>query len=504
MFKIIWNKNNLWNKANWIYKLFQFNFDIPNTLIIECSNDYIINLDDLFNVEKYILRPSFDWEDSLRESYAGFFKSFFPLTKEELIKKLKNKNLAELLWWKWFKLKSIIIQEFIEADLYWVYFSRNPNNILEKWWYNISKTNDWVTSWKKIKSTKELTFFIKKDLENISKFLENKNTSPQDIEFCLKKWKIILLQSRAITTWNETIYNFSEIVLFNWIYNKIDFPEFWKDLSVFTYSILENIIKCIYLWKNIYFKKWLSLFNRNKISLLNDFVWKYRKYLKTKIGYSILEIFSLQKLDLEILNKFYKDYNFSFDLFENSNLDISFDYKTNFLTRKKLKLEKLKYDAFKELEKIKKEILVKNIYWTDINYLKIKEFLNNSEAKNRKLIIKRKNINILDYNNKLIFIKGINILSNDEKQDTWIYKWKIKWYKVNVDNIKEDKSIKQVLFINDLSYDIFDKLKYISWVVVKYWSIYSHNSIILRESKIPSIISKEIYLEFQSNKKVEI
>ncbi len=98
MFKIIWNKNNLWDKANWISKLFQFNFNIPNTIIIENKSNFLKNEITLFKSKKYILRPSFDWEDSLEKSYAWFFKSFYPLSKEEIIKKLKSKNLSKLFW----------------------------------------------------------------------------------------------------------------------------------------------------------------------------------------------------------------------------------------------------------------------------------------------------------------------------------------------------------------------------------------------------------------------
>jgi phosphohistidine swiveling domain-containing protein len=45
------------------------------------------------------------------------------------------------------------------------------------------------------------------------------------------------------------------------------------------------------------------------------------------------------------------------------------------------------------------------------------------------------------------------------------------------------------LILENLDFELYDKLNYISWVIIKNWNSLSHNAIILREYKIPSIIN---------------
>jgi hypothetical protein len=291
--KVFWNKKNLWSKAKNIVILNQNNISIPNTIIIESNNKKI----DFKNLEiqlkkniKYILRPSFKIEDWNSKSYAWFFNSIFPIEKNKIINILNSKNLNEIFNWKWFNLKSIIIQEFIEAESYWVYFTRSPDNIFTKGLYEVWNNNNEITSWKEKKPNTKLSFLSKIDLENIWNKLEKLFNAPQDIEFCIKNWEIIILQTRPITTWNNTTYNFSEILKINWVYKTLDFDEIWEYQDNFSYDILKRLFNCIYIWNKIYFKSYLlphHLFkniNTNNKNL-DMFYKKYKIYLIKKFYY---------------------------------------------------------------------------------------------------------------------------------------------------------------------------------------------------------------------------
>lgn len=177
--KIIWIKNELWDKAEKINILKKNKVTIPKTYIVKKNKIKICNFSFLENNKKYILRPSFLDEDNIKSSLAWYYNSIFPILKNEIISTFKNKNYINLFNWKIENLKSIIIQEFIETNIYWVYFTRNPNNIFEKWFYEIWDKNNSVTSWKKLYNIK-LSFIQKKRIRNNMK----------------KTWKYISFPSR--------------------------------------------------------------------------------------------------------------------------------------------------------------------------------------------------------------------------------------------------------------------------------------------------------------------
>jgi hypothetical protein len=81
-----------------------------------------------------------------------------------------------------------------------------------------------------------------------------------------------------------------------------------------------------------------------------------------KIIFNFIKIFIPQKLDKNVLKDFFKKYFYSFLLEKKSNIDLNFNYKTNFITKQFLKLEKQKNKAFYYLEQYKKEYNQKNFY----------------------------------------------------------------------------------------------------------------------------------------------
>jgi hypothetical protein len=478
--KVFWQEKKLWNKAKNIFNLYKNNFLIPKTFFIEKNKIKNFDFNFLKQNKKYILRPSFEIEDWTKNSFAWYFKSIFPVYKKDIISIFKKENLEKFFNWNWYKFNSIIIQEFIESNIYGVYFTRNPNNIFKKWFYEISDSNDWITSWKE-KNNKKLSFIQEKELETIWKKLENIFKDPQDIEFTIKNNKIILLQTRSITTWNNSIYSFSEIQKINWIYQNLDFDELWEKQDYFSYIILKKLFDIIYLDWKIYFKKtFLPNYLFKKINTknynLNLFYQNYKKYLFQKIIFNFIKFFTPQKLDKEVLKDFFKKYSYTFLLEKKSNLDLKFNYKTNYITNKFLKLEKQKNKAFYYLEQYKKEYSQKNFFWK----------------------------NSYKLNNKLIFLSWI-ILNNIEKKENynWIYKWKIKWIITDLANFSTNKK-NQVLILENLDFELYDKLDYISGVIIKNWNSLSHNAIILREYKIPSIINYKDFWKLKIWKKVNL
>ena len=144
-------------------------------------------------------------------------------------------------------------------------------------------------------------------------------------------------------------------------------------------------------------------------------------------------------------------------------MKLNFDYKTNFITSLFLKIEKLKNKSFFYLEKYKKEYKWDNFTIEKANY---------------------------NLSSTIFFIKWNIIKSKNE--DNYIYKWKIKWIICDIKNIDKNKN-NQVLISENLDFNFYDIIDNISWVIIKNGNKLSHNSIILRENKIPSIIKYKDY-----------
>lgn len=180
-----------------------------------------------------------------------------------------------------------------------------------------------------------------------------------------------------------------------------------------------------------------------------------------KVIFNIFKIFSFQKLDKNVLKDFFNNYSYSFLLSKKSNLNLNFNYNTNFITKLFIKLENIKNISFYYLEKYKKDYKWKN-YFLQNNY---------------------------NLGKKLFFLNW-EIIKITNKKDNYIYKWKIKWIISDLKSFDKNKK-NQVLIVKNLDFNIFDKLENLSWIIIKNWNLLSHNSIILREYKIPSIINYE-------------
>lgn len=478
----IMNNTIFWHKASNIQVFKKLWIHHPFTHITRFKALSLWEISKLQSGKKYIIRPSFWDEDTFIFSSAWYYKSIFPLSKEEVIAFCKKWDISVFGWKKWAILQSIIIQEFISGEIYWVFFTRNPKNIFMKGLYKISKNHGDITSWINEWEWK-LPFFLEKELEHIWDILERYFKTPQDIEFCIQDGKLYILQTRAITTWNPTIYTFTEIKKLYGEYYFLDHDELWETQDMFSYSVIKEIYPCIYIDGKIFIRRWgflrliFKYYSNIKDSNFQSFFYNYRKYLLYKIWYQFLKSIVPQKLDLDILSQVFQSYSYSFLKDMRSNLDIDFKApKANFMTRQFLSLEKQKQKSFIYLEKYKKTYIW-NSFW--------------------------KNEGIIDIKNpRFIWWTIVNYY---EKKDIYIYifSWDIIWTCISEKTFKKWISW-QVLICENLSVHIYEMLPWLSWIIVKSGNILSHNAIVLREYKIPSIIQYPEYNKLKAGMYIEI
>ncbi len=154
-----------------------------------------------------ILRSSSLDEDNYKSSNAGKYDSIIVKKKKfdileksilKIIKKFKNKN------------DQILVQNFIsKPDISGVIFTKDANTNSDYYQidYDVSKRSDLVTSGKKNPSLKTLIIFkgskripnTFQQLINTAKYLEKFfNNDRLDIEFCIKKKILFILQCRPL------------------------------------------------------------------------------------------------------------------------------------------------------------------------------------------------------------------------------------------------------------------------------------------------------------------
>lgn len=482
--KISWNK--AWN-INTLYNLW---CNIPETHIISLQDFPCIDTHVQDSSKKYIIRPSFVSEDSRNKSFAGKFTSIGPISFEELskISTLSPDEVLDMFHGKWEEIWNIIVQEFIEGDYYWVFFTKNPNNFLLRWNYEIWKHHDSIT-WSKDTSQDKLPKKLEKELYRLWNKIEIFQKYPQDIEFSIKWEKIIFLQTRDITSWDISVPKYNTLKKVSGIYQNIDNGEF-PNVKYLSGSFLSNFLRILYIWSEIYGKQTTSPITQKKE--LVSFSKKYKQYLTRKIiCWNIEKIIFWQKLDKQVLNNIFKNYNYSFDVFTPSYIcdQNIYSQKTNLKTRIFLYKEKYKNSAFSELERIKQLILEKNTLWADIRYLTVDEFYN-KKIDPYNIIQQRKNISPETYiHQKNIVVWKWNIIFSRKNTswEKWIYKWKIPEYIVTKETFQ--KWIPwQTLIIDSLWENISDYVDDVAGIIAKSGSVYSHNAILLREYKIPSVI----------------
>lgn len=161
------------------------------------------------NAQSFAVRSSAVREDGAQSSMAGQFLTKVNVPQNELadaIDEVRNHAKQKLGDLKSF---SLIIQEFVEADISGVAFTRNPQGgrelVIE---FHKGRGDEIVSG--KVTPTREIFYRTQKEytskIPNIIRaktiFLEIEKLFcfPQDIEWCLKDEEIFIVQSRPITS----------------------------------------------------------------------------------------------------------------------------------------------------------------------------------------------------------------------------------------------------------------------------------------------------------------
>lgn len=190
------------SKASKLYILKQNGFNIPEFI---STKDLDYNL--TFKADKYIVRSSFNLEDS-DKSFAGIFRSYGPLQEDEIrlyLKKVLSGTSAATTYGKKSGLNNklkpgAIIQQYVPAKCGGVCFTDYNSTITVESGKNAAK----VTSGKEVDSTYKISRFslnTKRIPSHITELIadaldiEAIFKKPQDIEW-LKNDKIYILQAR--------------------------------------------------------------------------------------------------------------------------------------------------------------------------------------------------------------------------------------------------------------------------------------------------------------------
>jgi phosphohistidine swiveling domain-containing protein len=237
---------------------------LPSSAVVDLyerrtdSSEYqelVREIERILPVRKFIVRSSALIEDSDKASYAGQFLSIIDVdinglaeSIDEVIKQAGEKLNGRL------ELFSIIIQEYITADISGVCFTRDPfgnrNMVIE---YHRGIGEDIVSG--KIKPQRILKYWndqspthvISSSWIELFKSIENHYLKPQDIEWLTAKQKFYIVQTRPITTIDETQYRamvYLDKVLPSedkYIYEKTEISEIAPRPTPLVFDLLQKI-----------------------------------------------------------------------------------------------------------------------------------------------------------------------------------------------------------------------------------------------------------------------
>jgi len=169
------------------------------------------------SAEKFAVRSSARAEDAEKNSMAGKFLTKLDVSRNDLEGAIEvvcddaKKKLGSLSEF------SLLIQEFIEADVSGIVFTRNPQGDRETIIEYFPGRGDAVVGGL-VKPIREVFYRTQKELTsklpnvyNIKETflaIENVLDFPQDIEWCIKNGELCILQSRPITSLTKEHYQF--------------------------------------------------------------------------------------------------------------------------------------------------------------------------------------------------------------------------------------------------------------------------------------------------------
>ena len=260
------NWSFLGQKAKNLQILKNAGFLVPNFIVL-CKEEYdriiqseiygqefITKVSSQLSGNIFAVRSSASSEDTQISSWAGQFHTEIHIEKKNLIQAIeltRNESLKNMKTWE---ALSIIIQEYIEADISGICFTRNP-----LWWreslleYHFWIGQDIVSGNIIPEKRMYMKWEILKDLPwwlDISVFyaIEKLFGYPQDIEWCIQDKRCYILQSRPITTlekWAyETIQQLESLIKDKkspYYFYKNTITEVAPRPKPFTFSLLEKI-----------------------------------------------------------------------------------------------------------------------------------------------------------------------------------------------------------------------------------------------------------------------
>jgi phosphoenolpyruvate synthase/pyruvate phosphate dikinase len=263
-------KGFIGNKTLNLKKCLDWGFTVPEFIALPSSmtaelftnqgllNDVVKAITDMLPCQKYAVRSSALIEDGGSHSLAGQFLTKINLTAAELSQGIQDVLKQANTYLKGdLNIFSIIVQDYITADISGVTFTRNPNGsremVLEygfcageKIVSGEIKPNKTSLYWNQTSTTLPKPLW---QADVLSKFkeLENKYGDPQDIDWCLKDNKFYLLQTRPITTLTSLQYEqikYLETALpqnLDYYFEKTEISEIAPRPSTITHDLLELI-----------------------------------------------------------------------------------------------------------------------------------------------------------------------------------------------------------------------------------------------------------------------
>ena len=258
-----------WWKWASLWEMMSVWLPIPNWFVLT-TNAYwkdskereneVLEAFDKLDTKFVAVRSSWTKEDWVDDSFAWQFDTYLFVTRENIIKKIKechdsvnSERIVSYCEYKWIDIKSIkvavVIQKMVNSESAWVCFtvnpvSQNPEEIMIEAWYWVWEA---VVSWmitpdnyivnkktweiKKDISQQEKKLVLsdkwwtkevkipKKEQENqklsdkhiqelaeLAKKIEEHYWKPMDTEWAIENWKLFILQARPITTLGNTTY----------------------------------------------------------------------------------------------------------------------------------------------------------------------------------------------------------------------------------------------------------------------------------------------------------
>lgn len=211
----------------------------------------------ILRCKKYAVRSSALIEDGKNESYAGQF-----LTKINVSEKDLSDSILEVVQHADCFLKgdldkfSLILQEYVDANIAGVTFTRNPNGDREMMMEYGYCEGEKIVGGQNI--PEKLSFYWDEIPKNSPQFLTNETIetfkqletayfSPQDIEWCIKDGRFYILQTRPITTISKRQYE--QIIALEkylsgekqYYYEKTEISEVAPRPVPLTFDLLERI-----------------------------------------------------------------------------------------------------------------------------------------------------------------------------------------------------------------------------------------------------------------------